>query len=365
LDEGVKVLENVLLDLSGNHGVLDEGVKVLETVLLDLSGNHDVLDEGVKVLETVLLDLSGNHDTLSLNVAGLLTNNEIASFSEMKTGVTKFMEHGIQDTEGTLGQTFTIEYDNVDICGNLDVSGTLMVDGGIAMSGDFSIFGADNSFNVVCDEILLDASTVDVCGNVTVNGNLLVDGGIGMTGDFSIFGTDNSFNVVCDEIMLDASTVDICGNVDIAGALTVGGVAVTGGGGGGTQSISISLGFGETADILIPAGHVITDAFTVVTTQMTAADAGQCKLPYFATSALAAAAATAAAGSLNIGENKSGGNPRIVGEQFHTFNVVHFPWDPSADQNLVVRLATPNSDFTSYSEAGKMKINLALTDFSV
>jgi hypothetical protein len=54
------------------------------------------------------------------------------------------------------------------------VCGNLTVDGGIAMSGDFSIFGTDNSFNVVCDEIMLDASQVDICGNVTVSGSVAV-----------------------------------------------------------------------------------------------------------------------------------------------------------------------------------------------
>ena len=271
LDDSVNLLNTVLTDLSGNHNVLDDSVNVLNTVLTDLSGNHDVLDEGVKVLETVLLDLSGNHyaletfladlsgnhdvldgkhGALETTVNGLLTSNSNASFSEMKTGVTKFMEHAIQDTEGTVGQRFTIDYDNVDICGNLTLYG------GLAMSGDVSIFGADTSFNVVCDEIMLDASTVDICGNLTVGGNLTVDGGIAMSGDVSIFGADTSFNVVCEEIMLDASTVDVCGNLTVDD-LTVNGDLTL------TNALTLSNDLTVNGDLTLANALTLTNDLTV------------------------------------------------------------------------------------------------------
>jgi hypothetical protein len=244
----------LLADLSGNHNELDVSVTALDSTLTDLSGNHDALNVKHTLLDALADDLSGSHFDLSANV-DILINDKIernddghiladgnllpdvnvtrslgntdTRFKELYlgpgtayVGTTAYGEHGVSHDDPN-NNTFTIDYDNIDICGNLDVSGTVTVDGGIAMSGDFTIFGPDNSFNVVCDEIMLDASTVDVCGNVTVAGNLLVDGGIAMTGDFSIFGADNSFNVVCDEIMLDASTVDVCGNVTVSNDLTV------------------------------------------------------------------------------------------------------------------------------------------------
>ena len=227
LDESVTTLDTTLTDLSSNHATLNESVTALDTTLTDLSGNHYALDE-------LLADLSGNHYVLETTVTGLLTSDASASFSEVNTGSTQFMEHSIKETGGVADETFTIDYDNVDITGNLDVCGNLTVDGGIAMSGDVSIFGADTSFNVVCDEILLDAGQIDMTGNLDVCGNLTVDGGIAMSGDVSIFGADTSFNVVCDEILLDASTVDICGNLTVNGtvsttSITDGTATLTGG----------------------------------------------------------------------------------------------------------------------------------------
>ena len=169
LDESVTTLDTTLTDLSSNHATLNESVTALDTTLTDLSGNHYALDE-------LLADLSGNHYVLETTVTGLLTSDASASFSEVNTGSTQFMEHSIKETGGVADETFTIDYDNVDITGNLDVCGNLTVDGGISMSGDVSIFGADTSFNVVCDKILLDASTVNVQGFLTVTEDLTVQG---------------------------------------------------------------------------------------------------------------------------------------------------------------------------------------------